>query len=156
MSRFELDKACALKRMKMRRVELAPLLTAAGHIFAFALRSGAHGAENVVVVLRARLVVLGFLLPGVCLAGAAQNQRPGAGVGSTASIRAVSPENRVDINTATLGDLLKIPGITRVWADRIVRFRPYRTKADLEEQGVVPVELYTRIKDSIVAHRPKQ
>jgi DNA uptake protein ComE-like DNA-binding protein len=109
-----------------------------------------------VVVIRARLVVLGFLLPGVCLAESAQDQRPGAGGGSTASIRAMSPENRVDINTATLGDLLKIPGITRVWADRIVRFRPYRTKADLEEQGVVPVELYNRIKDSIVAHRPKQ
>jgi len=46
--------------------------------------------------------------------------------------------------------------MTRVWANRIVRFRPYRTKADLEEQGVIPADLYSRIKDSIIAHRSKQ
>jgi DNA uptake protein ComE-like DNA-binding protein len=66
------------------------------------------------------------------------------------------PEKRVDINHATIEELLKIPGMTRTWADRIVRFRPYRTKQDLLDQGVVNGEVYNRIKDYIIAHREKQ
>lgn len=66
------------------------------------------------------------------------------------------PEARLDINHAGIEELLKVPGMTRSWAGRIVRFRPYRTKLDLVEQGVVPSQVYDRIKDFIVAHREKQ
>jgi DNA uptake protein ComE-like DNA-binding protein len=66
------------------------------------------------------------------------------------------PEMRVDINHATIDELLKVPGMTRSWAGRIVRFRPYRTKQDLLEKGVVNGEVYDRIKDYIIAHREKQ
>ena len=63
---------------------------------------------------------------------------------------------RVDINHASLDELMKVPGITRVWAARIVRFRPYRAKNDLIDRGVVSEEVYVRIKESIIAHREKQ
>ena len=43
--------------------------------------------------------------------------------------------------------------MTRSWAGRIVRFRPYHTKRDLVEHGVVTSEVYDRVKDSIIAHR---
>ncbi len=46
--------------------------------------------------------------------------------------------------------------MTRSWAGRIVRFRPYRTKQDLLDQGVVNNEVYSRVKDYIIAHREKQ
>ena len=49
-----------------------------------------------------------------------------------------------------------MPGMTRTWAERIVRFRPYRTKIDLEDRGVVPSEVYDRIKDYVIAHRDEQ
>jgi len=65
-------------------------------------------------------------------------------------------ESRVDINHATLKELGKVPGMTRVWAARIVRFRPYRAKNDLVDRGVVPSDVYERIRDHIVAHRDKQ
>jgi len=65
-------------------------------------------------------------------------------------------EQRVDINHATLEELLKVPGMTRSWAGRIVRFRPYRSKQDLLDRGVVSGEVYDRIKDYIIAHREKQ
>lgn len=64
-------------------------------------------------------------------------------------------EQRVDINRATLEELLRVPGMTRSWAGRIVRFRPYRTKVDLVERGIVSGEVYNRIKDYIIAHRAK-
>jgi DNA uptake protein ComE-like DNA-binding protein len=66
------------------------------------------------------------------------------------------PELRVDINHATVEELLKVPGMTRSWAGRIVRFRPYRTKADLLELGVVDSEVYNRIRDFVIAHHEKQ
>jgi DNA uptake protein ComE-like DNA-binding protein len=70
-------------------------------------------------------------------------------------VTAPSPEARVDINRATLDELLAVPGMTRSWAARIIRFRPYRTKQDLIEHGVVNSEVYERIKDYVIAHRDK-
>jgi DNA uptake protein ComE-like DNA-binding protein len=92
----------------------------------------------------------------VCLTGIAQHHASAASSTPTNSSTAPSPDQRVDINSATLEELMKVPGITRVWADRIVRFRPYRTKADLEDQGVLPADLYSRIKDYVIAHQIKQ
>ncbi|KAA6462883.1 helix-hairpin-helix domain-containing protein [Acidobacteria bacterium AB60] len=69
----------------------------------------------------------------------------------------VPVEQRVDINRATLEDLLKVPGMTRTWAQRILRFRPYRSKQDLLDEGIVPGAVYNRIRDYLIAHRqPKQ
>jgi DNA uptake protein ComE-like DNA-binding protein len=86
----------------------------------------------------------------------AQNQdRDTRGVPKT-SATAPPPEARIDINHATVEELLKVPGMTRSWAGRVVRFRPYRTKADLLDRGVVSGEVYDRIKDYVIAHRDKQ
>jgi len=65
-------------------------------------------------------------------------------------------DDRVDLNTASLERLMKLPGMTRVWAARIVKFRPYRRKDELVDRGVVTSEVYARIKDWVVAHRAKQ
>ena len=65
------------------------------------------------------------------------------------------PEARIDINHAATEQLLKVPGMTRSWAERIVRFRPYRSKQDLVDQGVMPSAVYDRIKNYIIAHHDK-
>lgn len=62
-------------------------------------------------------------------------------------------DTRVDINTASMDELMKLPGLTRTWAARIVRFRPYRAKNELAQKGIVPDVVYLRIRDLIVAHR---
>ena len=62
----------------------------------------------------------------------------------------------VDINQASLAELMQVPGMTAVWAGRIVRFRPYQTKLDLLEKGVVPAEVYQRIREGVVAHKAPQ
>jgi DNA uptake protein ComE-like DNA-binding protein len=66
------------------------------------------------------------------------------------------PAARIDINHASVDELLKVPGMTPTWAARIVRFRPYRTKGDLLDHGVLPSDVYDRIKDAIIAHRDEQ
>jgi DNA uptake protein ComE-like DNA-binding protein len=68
----------------------------------------------------------------------------------------LSPEDRVDINTASIDQLSKLPGMTRTWAARIIRFRPYREKNDLLDRGIVTSSVYDRIKDYIIAHRLAQ
>jgi DNA uptake protein ComE-like DNA-binding protein len=107
------------------------------------------------VLIEARLSALAVAVLCLCLGCRAQNQdRDSHGVPAT-STAAPSPEKRVDINRASLDELLRVPGMTRGWAERIVRFRPYRTKLDLEEKGVLSSEVYDRIKDFVIAHRDK-
>jgi DNA uptake protein ComE-like DNA-binding protein len=66
------------------------------------------------------------------------------------------PEFRVDINHASAEELAKVAGLTPSWAGRIVRFRPYRSKQDLVDRGVLPSDVYDRIKDYVIAHRGEQ
>ena len=63
-------------------------------------------------------------------------------------------DSRLDINTATRKQLLQLPGITPVWAQRILRFRPYTAKNELYSRGILTRAEYDRIADQIVAHRP--
>ncbi len=73
-----------------------------------------------------------------------------AGLTLLAETKSAGP---VDINHAAVAEIEKVPGMTAVWAARIVRFRPYRAKSDLVEKGIVPAEVYARIRDGIVARK---
>ena len=108
------------------------------------------------VTIRSAALTLALL--GICAAAQAQYQdqdRESRGAPKT-SLRAPPPEARIDINHATVNELLKAPGMTPSWAERIVRFRPYRTKLDLLDRGVVTGTVYDRIKDYVIAHRDSQ
>jgi len=103
-----------------------------------------------------RFAALSVVVLGVCVAGVAQSQdRDTLGLPKT-SKNAPPPALRIDINHASVSELLKVPGMTPSWAGRIVRFRPYRTKQDLLERGVVTSEVYDRIKDYVIAHQKAQ
>ncbi|HTW62945.1 MAG TPA: helix-hairpin-helix domain-containing protein [Terracidiphilus sp.] len=101
-----------------------------------------------------------LLAAWIVLAGAAGSVqaegRSEHGAQSAHGVQAtLAPEARVDINHATVDELMTVPGMTHTWAGRIVRFRPYRTKQDLVDKGVVTSQVYDRIKDYIIAHRDK-
>ena len=100
-------------------------------------------------------MVLAVVAAGCSLQATPQYQDRDSRGASKTSANAPSPELRVDINIASLEELLKGPGMTRVWAARIVRYRPYRTKLDLEDKGIVTEAVYERIKDYVIAHRTK-
>jgi DNA uptake protein ComE-like DNA-binding protein len=88
------------------------------------------------------------------LCGIAQTQHGESSEAPKASVPA--PDKRVDINHASINELINIPGMTQTWANRIVRYRPYRTKQDLLEKGILSGAVYDRIKDFVIAHRDKQ
>ena len=110
-------------------------------------------ARKLFVVLFAAVLTLLLAASVRAVPGLAQSGAPQA---APKSKPAPAPEARVDINHASVDELLKIPGMTSSWAGRIVRFRPYRTKRDLLDHGVLPSDVYDRIKDAIVAHRNEQ
>ena len=122
----------------------------------FSLRATSTRVENGAVRRWMRSTVVAAALILVCLAAGAQYQdRDTRGLPKT-SAKAPPPESRIDINHASVEELLQIPGMTRVWAGRIVRFRPYRTKQDLLEHGIVSGEVYDRIKDYVIEHQKAQ
>jgi competence protein ComEA len=93
-----------------------------------------------------------MLLAG-CAAGMAQYQDRDTRAVPGTSATAPPPEARIDINHATVKELLKVPGMTPSWAGRIVRFRPYHSKVDLLDRGIVTAAVYERVKDYVIAHR---
>jgi competence protein ComEA len=105
--------------------------------------------------MRARWRVA-LLVASIACSSVVATQIAGQGTQSAAKSQATPPpEARVDINHATVNELMKVPGMTATWAARIVRFRPYRTKQDLLDKGVVTSQVYDRIKDYVIAHRDK-
>lgn len=115
----------------------------------------AAGAENEFVrgAVIAVALVLGAAGGALIQLWAVEAHRPAA---TTPAHAVAPPQERVDINHASLAELMKVPGLTGAWAGRIVRFRPYRAKTDLLENGVLPSDVYDRIKDYVVAHRDKK
>jgi DNA uptake protein ComE-like DNA-binding protein len=120
------------------------------------LQQGRGWAENGAVRARIGFAALTVAMLAACLPGMAQNQDRDLHRASKTSATAPPVEARIDINHATVDELLKVPGMTRSWAGRIVRFRPYRTKQDLVDRGVLPSQVYDRIKDYVIAHRQPQ
>ncbi|UWZ85098.1 ComEA family DNA-binding protein [Occallatibacter riparius] len=98
------------------------------------------------------LAITALLLMVPC----ATPQAPARAAFTDTASKPSSAEDLVDINHANLEQLLQVPGMTRSWAERIVRYRPYRTKLDLVQNGVMPLDVYKRIRDHIIAHQDKK
>jgi DNA uptake protein ComE-like DNA-binding protein len=62
----------------------------------------------------------------------------------------------LDINTATADQLKALPGMGAAYAERVIAGRPYTAKNQLATRGILPKGEYERIREMIVAHRPKQ
>jgi len=104
---------------------------------------------------RVKIAVLAVGLLGLCPLAVPQEWALGPMNVPKPSAKARQDDGRIDINHASVKELMKASGMTRVWAERIVRYRPYRTKLDLVEQGVVTQKVYDQIKDFVIAHREK-
>jgi DNA uptake protein ComE-like DNA-binding protein len=62
----------------------------------------------------------------------------------------------LDINTATPDQLKAFNGIGDAYAKRIIDGRPYTAKNQLVTRGILPQATYNKIKDQIIASRPKK
>jgi DNA uptake protein ComE-like DNA-binding protein len=162
-----LDQAMAVRRHGGSMMMVVTVMAVALHLLftlskepkfvkCFCLRTGRGKAENGAVRARVQFTVLAVAMLSVCLAGMAQYHDQDTRGVPTTSATAPPAELRIDINHASMDELLKVPGMTRSWAGRIVRFRPYRSKLDLLDRGVVTSQIYERIMDFVIAHQKAQ
>jgi competence protein ComEA len=57
----------------------------------------------------------------------------------------------LDINSATKAELDALPGIGKVYSQKIIDGRPYAKKTDLVKKKIIPQATYDKIKDKIIA-----
>lgn len=61
------------------------------------------------------------------------------------------PVERIDINGASLKQLMTLPGVGAAEARKIIANRPYLSKAELVQKGVLPTGPYLSLKDRVIA-----
>jgi hypothetical protein len=62
-----------------------------------------------------------------------------------------SGHSAIDVNSASVGDLETLPGVSGRDARRIVDHRPYSEKHDMVSKGVLTQQQYDRIRDIVTA-----
>lgn len=75
------------------------------------------------------------------------------GASAPAASAPASQSKLVDINSASLDELDKLPGIGKARAGAIIKNRPYRGKDELASRRIIPQNVYDQIKDKIIARQ---
>jgi DNA uptake protein ComE-like DNA-binding protein len=112
-------------------------------------------------IIQTVLIAAVLLLSGsVCAAAESKAAAPAEATGtpkaaekSAAAKKAPTPDNPVDINSASKAQLKKLPGIGDAEAAKIIAGRPYLSKAHLVTRDILSGVHYVQIKDLIIARQ---
>ena len=72
---------------------------------------------------------------------------------SEARVREGVPAGMLDLNRATRDELLGVPGVGVLYADRIIAARPFRTEVELVGRRILPLAAYERVQSYLAVER---
>lgn len=104
--------------------------------------------------LRHKLLAVALLFASVPVLSVAQAKHSSKAAAKPAASSSSSAP--LDINTATVDQLKAFNGIGDAYAARIIKGRPYTAKNQLVTRGILPEATYNKIKDQIIASKPKK
>jgi competence protein ComEA len=79
--------------------------------------------------------------------------KPDAATKSPATTGSQPSGGLVDINSASAEELDRLPGVGPARAKAIIANRPYNGKDDLTQRKIIPPNVYSQIKDKIIARQ---
>lgn len=112
-------------------------------------------------IIRTVLIAAALLLSSsVCVAAEGKAAAAGDATGAPKAVekgakakKAISPDNPVDINSASKAQLKQLPGVNDAIAAKIVAGRPYLSKAHLVTHNIISGTQYAQIKDLVIARQ---
>ena len=72
---------------------------------------------------------------------------------ATTEAAATQAEEKIDLNTATVDELMSLPGIGPARANAIIEGRPYKSLKDFESRNVVTASALDKFKDQVIVSK---
>jgi DNA uptake protein ComE-like DNA-binding protein len=111
-------------------------------------------------MIQTLLIAAALLLSASVCVAAESKAAPGEATGTpkvtqkaAKATKPVTPDNPVDINSASKAQMKTIPGVNDAVAEKIIAGRPYLSKAHLVTRNIMSGVHYAQIKDLIIARQ---
>lgn len=102
------------------------------------------------------IVVLIFTAVSVCAADPKTAVKPAPVPQQKVEKKVEKAAELIDLNTATKAQLMALPGVGELTAQRIIKNRPYAKKDQLKSMKILTDQEYDKIKDRIIARQLPQ
>jgi len=101
--------------------------------------------------------LIGLALASSILTVVAGQQKPPNATGRDLSRGKETPDvinkGKLDLNRAPIDDIVRLPGITRLTAEGIVKNRPYRKMDELVSRKILGKKQFSLIRDAVTVLR---